>query len=226
MDFTRDYATRSLSEMAVLYVKNKILSGEYKSGDKLVESDISNDLKISRAPVREALRVLNMQGMVTFSPRRGNYIIEMSEAETMEVFEIRIALEKQILELLVKNRLLKSENYSQLEEMITQLSALEGVSMQQREAIYKLSYLDLRFHSYLWDMSGSLRRGKILEGLFYQLLITMNQNVVTLGTFNEKALEHAKIIDALKKNDLPLVIQEFETHIYEYIKAIKQQKLS
>lgn len=226
MDFTRDYATHSLSEVAVLYVKNKILSGEYKSGDKLVESDISNVLTISRAPVREALRVLNMQGMVTFSPRRGNYVIEMSEAETLEVFEIRIALEKQILELLVKNRLLKNEDYSQLEEMIAQLRALEGVSVQQQEAIYKLSYLDLKFHSYLWEISGSLRRGKILEGLFYQLLITMNQNVVTLGTFREKALEHAKIIDALKKNDLSLVIQEFEAHIYEYIKAIRQQKLS
>lgn len=225
MDFTQDYAKHSLSDVAVLYIKNKILSGEYKSGDKLVESDISNALAISRAPVREAMRILNIQGIVTFSPRRGNYVVEMSEAQILEVFDIRIVLEKQVLDLLVKNHLLKNEDYNRLDEMTACLSSFESMSMQQPEAIYNLNHLDLKFHSYLWEVSGSFYRGKILESLFYQLLITMNRNVVTLGTFREKAMEHAQIINALKKYDLPLVIQEFEFHINEYLHVIRGQKL-
>ena len=91
------YEKQSLSDMVVSYVKNRILSGTLKGGDRLIETDISNHFNISRAPVREAMRILNEQGLITFSPRKGNHVIEMDPAEIMEVFEIRTSLETQIL---------------------------------------------------------------------------------------------------------------------------------
>ncbi|WP_156023789.1 GntR family transcriptional regulator, partial [Sporomusa ovata] len=61
-----EYEKKSLSDIVVSYVKNRILSGTLKSGDKLIEADISNELNTSRAPVREAMRILNEQGIISF----------------------------------------------------------------------------------------------------------------------------------------------------------------
>lgn len=91
------YSKANLSEIVVSYVKNKILTGELKSGDRLVETDMSEELQISRAPIREALRELNMRGILTFSPKKGSQILEMGYEDIMEVFSIRIPLEMQTL---------------------------------------------------------------------------------------------------------------------------------
>lgn len=64
------YEKKSLSDMVVLYIKNRILEGSLKSGDKLIEADISAALNTSRAPVREAMRILNEQGIVSFCRAR------------------------------------------------------------------------------------------------------------------------------------------------------------
>ena len=86
--------------------------------------------------------------------------------------------------------------------------------------LYWLNSLDIQFHRYLWQVSGSLQRAKILEGLFHQLLIVMNRDTVTLGTFHEKAEEHLRIIEALRKRDLALILAEFRRHITVYVEAL------
>ena len=206
--------------MAVLYIKDKILSGEIKSGDKLVESSISADLSISRPPVREALRELSVQGMIVLSPRKGNFVLDMSLEEVLEIFDIRISLEVKVLELLVRKRALTGEDFRCLRAMIEKMREQSALQLDYHEKIYQLNTLDLMFHSYLWDASRSLRRGKIMEGLFFQLLIAMNRNPESLGTFLEKASEHERIIDALELNDLEAAIALFESHIDSYTQAV------
>ena len=220
MDFTRSYETHSLSEVAVLYMKNKILSGEFKSGDKLIESNISADLAISRPPVREALRELSVQGMIVFSPRKGNYVLDMSLEEILEIFDIRISLEVKVLELLVGKNLLTDEDFCHLQALVAKMREQSQKELSQHERIYQLNVLDLEFHSYLWTASKSLRRGKIMESLFFQLLIAMNRNPESLGSFEEKAAEHQGILDALQKNDLDLAISQFQTHLDRYVQEL------
>ena len=222
MEISR-YNKQGLNEIVVSYIKRKILSGEFKSGDKLVESEISTALSISRAPVREAMRELNVQGMVSFIPRKGNYVLEMSLDETLEVFDIRIALEKQILEVLITQKKLQSVDFDHLNRLVDQMASYEKEALELHEKIYLLNHLDLAFHGYVWEKSGSLRRSKILEDLFYQLLIIMNRNVDTLGTFHEKAEEHSRILNALQKNNLSASIHEFTSHISSYIQAITDE---
>lgn len=220
MTFAKDYIKRSLSEIAVLYIKNQILSGVFKSGDKLIETELSNDLGISRAPLREAIRQLNVEGLLVFSPRKGNHVLDMTLEETMEVFEIRTALEKQIMEILVKQQLLTDADISHLLLLVEQMLSQENEDLSPTEMLYRLNSLDLQFHSYLWNASKSFRRAEILEKLFYQLLIVMNHNTVTLGAFRDKAQEHTRIIEAFRKNDLDLVHAEFQAHISVYIDAV------
>ncbi|WP_371363696.1 hypothetical protein SRRS_45720 [Sporomusa rhizae] len=214
-----EYEKKSLSDIVVAYVKHRILSGALKSGDKLIEADISNELSTSRAPVREAMRILNEQGIISFSPRRGNQVLEMSPKEVLEVFEIRISLEIQILHTLVTQHKLQEQDYEELYNLTLQMQNGEQECSKDEERVFLLNTLDLSFHRYLWNASESSRRGQILEGLFYQLLIVMNQNIVSLGTFAEKAQEHLRILNALKTKQSPLVLDEFMKHMQSYVDA-------
>lgn len=213
------YAKHSLVDVAVLYIKDKILSGELKSGDKLIESDISADLEISRAPLREALRELNAQGLISFSPRKGNQVLEMAPREVLEVFEIRTSLEQDILRIIVEGQMLSSDDFTNLSDMTEEMASGECMNEPSPQRLYRLNHLDISFHSYLWNASRSTRRAQFLEGLFYQLLISMNKDVVTLGSFEEKAREHASIIEALRSGDLEKVLQVFGSHLREYVEA-------
>ena len=220
MDFIRSYEKHSLSEMAVLYIKNKILSGELKSGDKLVESNISADLSISRPPVREALRELSVQGMTVFSPRKGNFVLDMSSEELLEIFDIRISLEIKVLELLMRKKLLTCEDFTRLRGLVKKMREHNQLELEHHERIYQLNSLDLEFHSHLWSASKSLRRGKIMESLFFQILIAMNRYPKSLGSFDEKATEHERIVAALEKNDLELAVSHFKAHLDAYVRAV------
>lgn len=220
MEIIPKYEKQSLSEMVVSQVKNRILSGTLKGGDRLLEQEISDYFKISRAPVREAMRILNEQGIISFSPRKGNHVIEMSDSEILEVFEIRASLETQILRKLLRNQLFTSEDFENLRAIAMRMVTDEAQCKSDEEKIYLMNTIDISFHNYLWQRSGSTKRAQILEGLFYQLLVAMNEDVSTLGILEKKAKEHLEFIKVLESNELPLVVRAFHGHIQNYVAAI------
>lgn len=195
------------------------MSGKLKSGDKVVEADISDFLEISRAPVREALRSLSVQGIIVFFPRKGHFIPVTSREEIFEVFQIRISLELQVLRLLVRKQLLADTDYAHLMELARQMEDEELATANQGGPIFHLNTLDISFHKYLWQVSGSVRRAQLLESLFLQLLIEMNKNVASLGSYKEKAAEHYTLIAALKTGDIQAVCMEFKQHLRRYVVA-------
>lgn len=219
MDIMPRYEKQSLSDMVVSYVKDRILSGTLKGGDRLIETDISTHFNISRAPVREAMRILNEQGLITFSPRKGNHVIEMKPAEIMEVFEIRTSLETQILRKILRNQMIKEEDFQQLTKIALEMRDGKNRCKSEEDKVYLLNTLDISFHKYLWELSGSVRRAQILESLFYQLLIAMNEDLSSLGILEKKSEEHLVFVEVLRKNELPSVVREFHKHIQNYVKA-------
>lgn len=213
------YEKQSLSDRVVAHVKEQILAGTLKSGDRLIETDISTHFRISRAPVREAMRILNEQGLITFSPRKGNHVIEMNPAELMEAFEIRASLETQILRKLLREQRIKETDFQQLAKTAREMNSGEKRGVNEAEKFFLLNSLDLSFHKYLWELSGNVRRVQILEGLFYQLLIVMNEDLSSLGVLEKKAEEHLKLVEVLRENDPSAVVRAFHNHIQYYVKV-------
>ncbi|GCF92231.1 GntR family transcriptional regulator [Enterococcus florum] len=218
MEIIPKYEKKSLSDMVVTYIKNRILSGTLKSGDRLIESEISTKFNISRAPVREAMRILNEQGIISFSPRKGNHVVELTSNEILEVFEIRASLETQILRKILRNQMLVEEDFQNLTDIALEMKNGESRCATNEEKVYLINTLDISFHNYLWQLSGSIKRAQILEGLFYQLLVVMNEDVTSLGIPESKTEEHLEIIEVLKTNNLPAVVKSFHQHIQNYVK--------
>lgn len=82
----------SLAEQIAEHVGNQIFRGEYQPGDAIPEQRISDMFRVSRGPVREALRILEKEGAVTIVPRRGAQVTKLSKREVVELYQIRAAL--------------------------------------------------------------------------------------------------------------------------------------
>ena len=218
--YQKSYEKMSLREIASMYIREKILSGELKVGDRLIEADIAQKLNISRAPVREAMRELNILGIVSFEPRKCNQIIDLSCKEVIEIFEIRTALEKQIYHILIQGNLLNDQDFDNLDDSISRFRNQNDDSLNAYERNYLLNTLDIEFHRYLWKKAGSPKREYLLESLFLQLVIVMNKDITTFGEFEEKANEHELILSALKTKDESKSCEMLETHMENYIDAL------
>ncbi|WP_434512885.1 GntR family transcriptional regulator [Desulfitobacterium sp. AusDCA] len=215
------YSKANLSEIVVSYVKNKILTGELKSGDRLVETDISEELEISRAPIREALRELNMRGILSFSPKKGSQILNLDYKDIEEIFSIRIPLEMQVLTLIFEKSLLQEQDLNYLETLNHEMIRADNeIAIDLREKNYIFNTCDLAFHSFFWKKSKSFRRAEILENQYFQLLTAMNRDISALGSVMEKYDEHKKIIDACRTGLLDHVLAAFQAHMDLYLKAI------
>ena len=215
------YSKANLSEIVVSYVKNKILTGELKSGDRLVETDMSEELQISRAPIREALRELHMRGILSFSPKKGSQILEMSYEDIAEVFSIRIPLEMQVLTIIFEKSMLQEQDLDYLETLNDDMIKPDhDGTIEDREKTFVLNTNDLAFHEFFWKKSGSFRRAEILENQYFQLLIAMNKDISTLGSQKEKYDEHKAIIEACRTGSLEKTLSAFQTHMDSYLKVI------
>jgi len=217
---TNGYSKANLSEIVVSYVKNRILAGDLKSGDRLIETDISDELKVSRAPVREAMRELNILGILDFSPRKGSQVLEMTYEDIAEIFSIRIPLEMQVISIIFEKSLLEDKDLEYLERLNNEMINPNHTAMDEKEMVYMLNVNDLTFHSFFWRKSNSLRRANILEGQFFQLLIAMNQDISTLGSIQEKYDQHKAIIDACKTGSVDETLSAFKIHMDSYLNAI------
>ena len=143
----------------------------------------------------------------------------MEPAEIMEVFEIRTSLETQILRKILRNQMIKEEDFQQLTEIAMEMKDGENRCRNEEDKVFLLNTLDISFHKYLWELSGSVRRAQILESLFYQLLIAMNEDLSSLGILEKKSEEHLAFVEVLQKNELPLVVRAFHKHIQDYVRA-------
>ncbi|MFP5230921.1 MAG: GntR family transcriptional regulator [Acidobacteriota bacterium] len=143
----------NISELLV----EAILSGKLKPGDRLNESELSRQLSVSRAPIREALHQLEEQGLVIHKPRRGMFVVSLTEIDIQKINQLRLTLESEALLLCRRNVTPQIERklQSQLEKMdrAGTMSALDAVRM------------DLAFHRLIWSFSGNEFLEKMLVSL-------------------------------------------------------------
>lgn len=148
---------RTLKEQVVKLLREAIFSGRIKPGQRLNESELSRDLGLSRIPVREALQKLQEQGLVVDVPRRGKFVINLSEEEIQKINSLRIILEGEAL------RLCRGKITP---EGIRDLKKLVGKMEKFREAPeVEASALDIEFHRTIWTHSGNEFLAKTLEGI-------------------------------------------------------------
>ena len=156
----RNHIARSL--------RQQILAGRYKPGDRLNESQIAREFNTSRIPVREALSHLQEQGLVMNLERRGMFVMQLSETEVQQINSLRIVLEAEAMKL--ARARMTPEVRAQLEALVDQMEHWEGPLAEAAD-------LDRRFHQLIWRTAGNPWLERMLDQL-------------TIALFAHKTLEH------------------------------------
>ncbi|MBT9332966.1 GntR family transcriptional regulator [Paracidobacterium acidisoli] len=149
-------------------LRETILSGRYKPGDRLNESLIAREFKISRIPVREALLQLQESGLVTNRKRKGMFVTLLSEEDTQKINSVRLVLETEALKL--ARRRMTPETAAALTALVDKMEGWDGT-------LSEAAALDLEFHRTIWEASGNAYLAKVLDSLVASL-------------FTYKTLEH------------------------------------
>lgn len=206
----------NLNSVVVNYIKESILSGHYKEGDHILETEVAMKLNISRAPVREAIRELESDGIVTTKPRKGTFVTEFSVEDIKEVFDIRLLLENNINKILIYEDMLEEKDFIHLENLVKDMESLATSGLSEEQKSIMINIKDMDFHRYIWNKSGSLRRVKILEGIFFQLRMAMLYDMDETGNLIQSATDHYQIINALRSKDIDACKKALKHHIITY----------
>ena len=129
-------------------LRNAILDGKLEPGQRLIERSIADQLKISRTPVREAIRQLQYERLVTYIPRKGVVVSGFSKSDIEEIQLIRTALEA--LSCSIAAGKIKDEELTYLNSIVDQLSA-----ESKKKSSGKLSVLNRKFHECIWKAADS-----------------------------------------------------------------------
>ena len=206
----------NLNSIVVDYIKDAILTGVYKIGDHIYESEVAIKLGVSRAPVREAIRELENEGILTTKPRRGTYVTEYSLEDIKEVFDIRLLLENNINKILIYEDKLTENDFKHLEHLVREMADIAESSFEDNKKSILINKKDMDFHRFIWQKSGSQRRVKILESIFFQLRIAMLYDMYETGNFLQSATDHYEIIEALRSKDIDKCNKALREHIISY----------
>lgn len=138
-------------------VRNAIVTGRYKPGSRLNESQLAREFNISRIPIREALMQLQEHGLVMNHERRGMFVTELAYDDVQRINSVRIVLEAEAIKL-ARSRMTRALA-AQLTKLVEQMETLGDSSRIESAA------LDLEFHRTIWEASGNPYLSKTLDSL-------------------------------------------------------------
>jgi DNA-binding GntR family transcriptional regulator len=196
----------TLVEMTGHRLRDAIMSGELAPGDKIVEEQLCADFGISRAPLREALRLLAQQGLVEHLPRRGSRVADWSPTDILQLFELRNVLERHAIE----TALPLADPHHDLEPV---RAALE--QMDASHAALDRDDAHRAFHAAVVSLANNRQLDIALEPILLKLQLPMAKNL------REEARQHASedgierhkaILAALETNDAAIVVEAIRDH--------------
>ena len=194
------------------------LSGIYKVDDALKELSIGTELGVSRTPVREALRQLELEGLVRIVPNKGAYVVGISNKDLKDIYEMRARLEGLCARWAVKNA--TEEDISRLEE-ISDLSEFHS----KKNKYDKVLELDNEFHELLYDMADSKMLCKTLSDFHHYLEVIRKKTLSSHERVVDSIREHRDIVEAIKEKDKAKAEKLAILHMKNTIKNIEEHKL-
>ncbi len=181
-----------------------IRSGVFAPGDRLREEDVGARLSLSRTPVREALRRLEAEGIVEHRPRMGAVVRQLSHAEVVELYEMRIVLERTAAEMAAK--------HGSAAEFDT-LAGLNQRIAEERSNPARAAAINQEFHQTLYLAGRNRFLVEAARGLNNSLLLLGPTTFFDAGRIDEVVAQHGAIIAALDAGDAEAAGAAAEAHL-------------
>jgi len=193
-------------EAIELLIRDGILSGEYRAGERLVEADLIKKYSVSRTIVRESLRNLNATGLVSYIPKKGHSVRKFSKEDVKDIYDIICVLEGYASEIAVPffNRR-DIRNMKELNEKMKVAASAEDFKEYRR--------LNVEFHKGFATMSGNRSLEETLENLRTKVYTYRYLSMLNPDAMDAYVKGHEKVIKAATKKDPQKVRLEMQEHI-------------
>jgi DNA-binding GntR family transcriptional regulator len=200
----------SIVDLAKRHMELWIIKGEYEPGQKLKEEEIAMRLGISRPPIREAFKALEIEGLVVRKPRRGVFITEMTAKDVWEAYTLKAALYELATELAMDT--ISANQISDLEAVVRQME--DSVN---REPVNLLRYQEYHqsFHDKIMIISGHDRLKKISVSIHNQVSRFSYKSLQNRNHLDSSVCYHRQILDAIKDKDSALACKLMKEHVLE-----------
>ncbi|MGQ9531690.1 MAG: GntR family transcriptional regulator [Desulfotomaculales bacterium] len=197
---------KPLRELVFEALREAIIQGRLRPGERLMEMQLAEEMGVSRTPVREAIRKLELEGFVVMVPRKGAYVAGISSRDITDVFEIRAALEALAAGLAAER--ITEEELDQLERCLVGLS--EAAEKGDLDAIAEA---DARFHDIIYRASRNARLVQMVTHLQEQIQRFRMASLAQPGRTKTAIEEHKKIVEAIAERNAELAQVLAREHI-------------
>ncbi len=197
---------KPLRELVFDSLREAIISGSLPPSERLMEIQLAEEMGVSRTPVREAIRKLELEGLVVMIPRKGAYVAGMSIKDIVDVFEIRGALEGLAAELASER--VTDEELESMERYLVKISEeIESGDLS------KVVETDTDFHTLIYKASRNARLSQIISNLREQIQRFRTTSLSFPGRMKIALEEHRKIVEAISSRDGELARKLAQEHI-------------
>ena len=197
-------------------LRQAILTGDLKPGERLMEIHLANKLGVSRTPIREAIRKLELEGLVTMIPRRGAEVAQITEKSMNDVLEVRRSMDALCVEL-------ACERISEEE-----LQELDGACDAFAEAvktkdIRRIAQADVALHDIIVQATGNRRLVQLINNLSEQMYRYRFEYLKDISRHQSLIQEHRMIYEGIRERNKEVASSAAKLHIDNQEKAIIQQ---
>jgi DNA-binding GntR family transcriptional regulator len=204
-----ELASLSLVELAVARLRDEIMSGATDPGERLVEEQLTRRLGISRAPLREALRLLAEQGLVEHVPRRGSRVATLSDRDVEELYSVRDVLERHVVQTALP--VAAGTDLGGLRAALDAMAAAAGAGD-------RLAVADSHraFHVALAALSGNRQLSLVYESVLVKIQLYMALNLrreaESAAGPTDGVRRHRRLLRAIQGGDRAEILRELAAH--------------
>lgn len=197
-------------------LRQAILTGELKPGERLMEIHLANKLGVSRTPIREAIRKLELEGLVTMIPRRGAEVAQITGKSLQDVLEVRSRLDALCAEL-------ACERISDEEVVALQEACRAFEEATKNKNVREIAAADVALHDIIVQATGNKRLVQLVNNLAEQMYRYRFEYIKDF-TMHERLIEEHRIIyEAIRNKDKVTAAAAAVTHIDNQMESIAKQ---
>ncbi|WP_089609369.1 GntR family transcriptional regulator [Dehalobacterium formicoaceticum] len=197
---------RPLGDIVFETIREAIISGYLRPGERLMEVQLAEEMGVSRTPVREAIRKLEQEGFLVIVPRKGAYVAGISLKDIADVFEIRASMESLAAGLAAQR--ITEEELNTLKDMV--VSFAESADHHDLKDIV---HTDTDFHDIIYKASRNERLIPIINNLREQIQRYRATSLAFPGRIKITVEEHRKMVEAISNKNVVLAQNLARAHV-------------
>lgn len=201
-------------------IKENILNGAYQENEELRENTIAKELGVSRTPVREALRQLELEGLVKITPNKGACVTGITGKDVKDIYAVRSMLEGLCARWATEH--ITDVQLEELEEII--LLSEFHVNRDKKEPTQAVTELDGKFHEVLYEASNSRILKHVLSDFHKYVRMARKASVAKQERAEKSIEEHKLILQAIKNKDADAAERLANAHIMHVMKNLNMEE--